>query len=118
MTRVTPTRQRMAATYELLRSFPPFSKWNLPPADLVVFGVTRVPSDRGSQRTTVGKHHIWMNTHTTLARFVETMAHEMCHMRESVSGVQCATDTYRHGEYFNRLAKQVCRQLGFNLETF
>jgi uncharacterized protein YbaP (TraB family) len=98
----------LEASYELLRVSLPFRRWGLPHADDVEFHVTR-HKDRDGDCTDGDTYTIRISAerHSTLARVLETMAHEMCHMRDIT-----------HGSLFQRLAKQVCKHHGFDPKTF
>jgi len=102
------TPDLLERTYELLRHTRPFRRWKLPEADDVEFHVTR-HRDRFGDCTDGDPYTIRISStkHDTLATVLETMAHEMCHMRDIT-----------HGKVFTRLAKQVCRHHGFDPKTF
>lgn len=110
--------RKMAAAYELLRNLQPFSRWKLPPASEVRFGITRAKDTYGICQRVNGRHRIWAKRRMSMMKFLETMAHEMCHMREDAIVPQYSGRTYRHGEDFKKLAEQVCKALGFNPSTF
>lgn len=102
----------LESAYELLRTTPPFRNWRLPAVDEVAFHVTRFAHDADC-------HYDGMNftirisdhKHATLRELLETMAHEMCHMRYP-------NDKAHHGRLFKRLAAQTCRHHGFDPTTF
>lgn len=104
--------------YEMLRELPPFSRWKLPSAIDVKFGVTRAKDTYGIQQRVLGRHHIQVARRISFPKFVETVAHEMCHIREDSLVPQYSNGKYRHTKEFKQLAEQVCNQLGFSPDTF
>jgi SprT-like family len=106
------TPAMLEAAYELLRVTPPFRNWKLPEADDIEFHVTKFPhrADCGWDGTEF-TIRVSLTSHDTLKELLETMAHEMCHMRYP-------NDRAHHGYLFKRLAAQVCRHHGFNREEF
>jgi len=117
------TPEMLVAAYELLRTTPPFKRWKLPEADDIEFHVTSDNSASGQYtyaRTvkTVLWHRIEISNvfNKTLSQVLETMAHEMCHLRQRSSD-RC-TRSLTHGPKFKRLAAQVCRRHGFDEAAF
>ncbi len=121
--RLTP--ENLEAAYELLRRTKPFSGWKLPQAEEVAF---RVSASRGlygfhhsdrqrKAHPAPGSHAITISEATvgTLDTLLRSMAHEMCHIRESQLGPYTGN---AHGEMFRRLATQVCRHHGFDQKAF
>lgn len=104
---VYPTPEIMAAAYDLLRTTLPFRGWHLPPSDDVKFCVTR-HKDRAADYTFDGDHCIRVSQlkNQTLQTLLISIAHEMCHMKEWMSGARWDV---HHGAAFNRLADRVCR---------
>lgn len=102
--------------YELLRATPPFKRWKLPHADEVEFHVTRDTQIVGDCVDAGHAHIIRLSgaKHGSVHAVVVTMAHEMCHLKQSV----IAPREGAHGRYFKRLAKQVCKAHGFDEKTF
>lgn len=110
------TPEMMAQTYELLRATPPFRGWKLPAADDVEFHVTR-HTDRHGDCVDAGHAHVIRcsaNKHGSLASLIITMAHEMCHVRQS----KLAPRERDHGTAFKRMARSVCRIHGFDPKVF
>ena len=110
------THEMLIATYELLRQTPPFRGWKLPPADEVSFHVLRT-KDRCGDHVYENEHIIRISyaKHRTLRTLTETMAHEMCHMREFELGARADV---AHGAAFKKLAKVVCRYHNFDEGAF
>lgn len=115
-----PTPELCEHTYELLRMTLPFRRWNLPHADSLEFRVTHCKDRHGhfNSKDGVGWPDITISSyHTkTLAKLTETMAHEMCHIREW----QVLRRHWRgtHGAGFKKLAALVCRRHGFDPDQF
>ncbi len=99
------------SAYELLRTTPPFRGWQLPESDDVKFVVVPL-------RCTMARHSFNGTTHTIsvclrhthLNTLLMTLAHEMVHMVDQGPA--------EHGAAFRRLAKQVCRQHGWDYGAF
>lgn len=115
---VTLTPERLAAVYDMLRAFPPFSRWGLPPSDEVKFRVLRTPRLFGLyQPYTDGTHEIQISAGANghLDTLASTMAHEMIHLYQRIK------KNYRgdtHNREFHRIAKQVCARFGWDPKTF
>ncbi len=111
----------VAAVYECLRQFPPFSRWKLPPADEVEFRVS-------NQRNTMGEYtryartseHIVMVSSSTIGHFAtlaNVVAHEMVHLKQAIDKTEPQKVGWHNAEY-RRLAKQVCRIHGWDYKAF
>lgn len=113
--RVTP--RMLEASYELLLATPPFLGWHLPEADDVEFHVTR-HKDRCGDHVFDGKRHIIRISaalHGRLIPILQTMAHEMCHVRTSLTA---PWERGEHGEHFRRAARSACREHGWDVASF
>jgi hypothetical protein len=118
MALVTPARLR--AIYVMLQHVPPFDRWNLPPVGNIKFEILRDEtlgefSLDERDRFCVG---INADTHTTLAQVVETMAHELVHIRQEQLGRLPFDHAKQHNAEFRRMARHVCRALGFDVQRF
>lgn len=114
--RLTP--EALRAAYEFLRGMPPFNRWRLPAPDYISFEVTSSTIDHGIYHAPKdGPHRIKIsgavNGHT--ATLLMTMAHEMVHLYQQVSGTATRA---QHNAQFKRLAAQVCRHHGFDPKAF
>lgn len=116
--RVTPAR--IQAAYAYLRGLPPFDKWDLPPPGRMEFDLERDPADHASflgespPRLCVNPH-----LHHTLDSLHISVAHEMVHLRQHLLGrLSPETPNDGHNTEFRRLSAQVCRSLGFDVQTF
>lgn len=113
---VTP--QRLAGVYEMLRAFPPFSRWKLPKAEDARFHVAKTKRWHAAWWIDGNTHHIEVSKvkHGHLRSLIESMAHEMIHVKQRVD--QTETRGVEHNAEFVRLAKTVCRRFGFDFGQF
>lgn len=104
--------------YDLLRQTAPFDRWNLPYAEEIGFAITRDRNNRGEFYVDVLKvPFISVNQkfHHTLDELIRTVAHEMCHLRDHLSGSRADVS---HGRSFNSLADTVCKHHNFDRGAF
>jgi hypothetical protein len=113
---VTPDRLR--AIYELLQEFAPFDKWDLPESSLVTFELLAGKDHAEYSVDDRDRMCIAVNpdTHITLAQLVESVAHEMVHLRQDMLDRLPAKEP--HNGEFRRWAKAVCKALGFDVQRF
>lgn len=104
----------LEAAYELLRVTPPFKRWKLPHADDVEFHVSR-HRDKFGDYCDSCRMRVSANTNKELNTIIATVAHEMVHAHLHHIGFR-SWET--HGPRFNKLAAQVCRAHGWQLEGF
>lgn len=119
------TPQLLEAVYELLRVTPPFKRWKLPHADNVEFRVQTLNNacavyhypDKLSDEPT---HTITVcASRNRLSLLTEDMAHEMVHLYQRLHLDRVLKRrTGHHGPHFKRLAAQVCRAHGWQLDGF
>lgn len=105
----------LVAAYNLLKVTPPFRRWKLPLADEVEFHVRKF--EHCADCVWGGENYIIRvseKRHGRLALLVETLAHEMCHIKQHFD----APRERDHGRRWRQLADQVCRQHGFDRKTF
>lgn len=116
MSLVTP--QRIREAYSFLRECPPFSRWGLPDAAELRFEVLH-SRDHAEFDPTQRRHAIRVNpmTHLTLEQLFGSVAHEMVHLRQEMTG-RYPVKRDAHNADFRRWAKQVCHSLGFDVQTF
>lgn len=115
------TPEQLVGAYELLRVTPPFKRWKLPHSDDIAFHVSKGADNFGVFACWNGKRkfpHIAISiTHVkTLQQLVETMAHEMVHLRECRLG--SGKWNGNHGRLFKKLSSQVCKAHGFDTAKF
>lgn len=103
------TPAMLEASYELLRTTPPFRGWKLPHADDIQFVVSaRTGSTQGVYYWFKEQHILEINGRLvgSLEMLTRIMTHEMCHLRQQILG---APDRGEHGAMFQKLADQVCK---------
>ena len=108
-------RKTMVAVYEMLCEFPPYNRWQLPKSKDVKFEAKIIKEAYGYYDSDPHTIIISKNLNPTLHDLVNTMAHEMVHMRLNDSGFK-SWDL--HSFKFKKVAKQVCDRLGFNEKEF
>lgn len=111
------TPQIAEASYELLRTTPPFKGWKLPHADEVEFIVCNFVDCRAQHQLT-DHHKIWVSNRNlgSLDELNRAMAHEMIHVHEERTR-QCRHDV-AHSKKFHRWAKRVCVLHCWDLKMF
>lgn len=119
MLHITPAM--LECTYELLRVTPPFRRWGLPHADEVEFHVCKMKDAVADYiwwwsdgKMMLHRIRVSAQDHHKIFPLIESMAHEMCHMKQRLMNTNYAS----HGQVFKRLAAQVCRHHGFDKATF
>lgn len=107
----------LRAAYDYLNVTEPFRRWNLPDGEDVVFKVLRSRVDCGCYWKTRGRHHIGISAMRTVrtVSLIETMAHEMVHLYEEITGIAGKAE---HGAAFRHIAAIVCRRHGFDPALF
>lgn len=115
------TPDMVAAVYECLRQFPPFSSWKLPPAEEVEFRVSNQPNSMGEYtRYARTVDHIVIVSSLTIGHFAtlaSVVAHEMVHLKQALDGTE-PSRAGGHNAEFRRLAKQVCKIHGWDCKAF
>jgi hypothetical protein len=103
----------LRAAYDYLNETRPFSRWNLPPGEDVVFKVARSLDTRGWYRMENGRHVIYVSRNCigNTASLMALMAHEMTHLHEQ-SNKACGRG--EHSKAFWRWAAQICKEHGFD----
>lgn len=108
------TPKLLETSYEVVRAA--FPKWKLPDGDSLEFRVIGKCQDRWGhfRESTDGTHEISISIAVkSLDLLQRTMAHEVAHLRQHMLGHRD-----NHGAGFTRIAKQMCRKLGYAQETF
>ena len=97
--------------YELLRVTKPYSGWRLPDADEVEFRVSKSKTSYGGCGERATGHLIELSAflNADLTAAMQTMAHEMIHLRQHIIGVRYERDG-NHGRTFDKAASKVCRE--------
>ncbi len=103
--------------YAHLRELPPFDRWALPSPDQVEFGIL-VGRDHAVYHND-GMHRIAVNdlTHTTHEQVMQTVAHEMVHLHQELVG-RLPFKKDPHNADFRRWARLICKEFGWNVQTF
>ena len=115
------SRDIIAAAYDLVRTLPPFDKWNLPEPEDVKFAVS---------------DHVWISAFCKVDRkgrklvlrinvsdlcvghvstLIRKMAHECIHLHMALTGQDTKA---QHNAAFYKIAKRVCRVNGFDEKDF
>jgi len=112
------TPARLASVYEMLRIFPPFSRWKLPQAAEVQFHVAKTSQWHAAWWIEGSTHHIEVSgkKHAHLASLVCSMAHEMIHVRQRIAKTE--TNGAEHNAEFKKDATLICRRFGFDAGQF
>ena len=110
------TSRHVRATYDCFRNLPPFDRWRLP--EHVEFRVTSSRQVYGTYQLVRGKHRITISRHNVkcFQALTITVAHEMLHLRQELTGT--CNERSQHNRDFVRLAKRVCKVLGFSDSGF
>lgn len=110
----------MAAAYDCLRAFAPFSGWKLPHSDEIAFYAVKMPHKRGDYfryaRTT---DHVIRASIVNIGHFdtlCKLIAHEMVHLRQAIAKTE--TPKTQHNAEFYRYAKAICRRMGWDEKDF
>lgn len=110
------TPEILKASYDYLKTTPPFKRWGLPDGDEISWVVTGKKKVEGLC-TQYANGRFIIEISGTLIKATDTlmatMAHEIIHIRCFMLGVKA-----KHGYEFNKLAKSVCNQHGWRFELF
>ena len=115
------TVESIAAAYDFLLTTSPFSKWNLPASEEVVFKVSRRSKEFARYQKVGDKHTIAMSTksigHTeTLMTY---LSHEMIHLYLEKMGWESKSGgPNTHNAAFHKFADRVCKYHGFDPKAF
>lgn len=115
-------RDTIAAAYDLVRTLPPFDRWNLPEQEDVKFEVVRnaryfaacLVERKGKKFSPT----IYVSARTVghVSTLVVTMAHECIHLHMAITGQD--TRGANHNAAFYKIAKRVCHLNGFDEKAF
>ena len=112
------TPDRLAAVYEMLRAFPPFNRWRLPPGADIRFHVTKTNAHDAEWWLEDDRHHIALSEKRAghIATIIRNMGHEMIHVKQR----QAKTETrgVEHNAEFRRISKRLCQHYGWDLKEF
>lgn len=109
------TAETVRAVYVCLLNFPPFNRWSLPAPDKLTFDAVPYTSEWGEYHPEKKRLRVSMAKVSTFDNLVLAVAHEMCHVKEDVSGRWAKK---HDNAYFKRLAGQVCKHFLFDKANF
>lgn len=111
---------QLRAAYALLRTLPPFNKWDLPDPKSVRFSRITDGSAMAEycEEDDCVEISISPEFHTTLHQVLMSMAHEMVHIRQDQLGRLPLNPAKHHNAWWRKQAKIVCARLGFDVQTF
>ena len=108
---VPVTAETIKSVYVLLQSFPPFSRWNLPQAEKLTFYVVDFKGEWAQYHPEKQTIRVSTARVSTFLSLLAAVSHEMCHLRQDISGRWPAKDA--HNADFKRYVKQVCKHFPF-----
>lgn len=106
-------------TYALLAETQPFTRWNMPPTEDVIFHMDRHPGRYGCHWIDrKHRHHISVSSRCsgTLGTLIRVVAHEMVHLYEDRT-FKTRNDV-THSAVFKKLAREVCKYHSFDPVEF
>lgn len=109
------TGQILQATYDLLRTLPPFHHWRLPHSSSLIFRVNRSTMTLGTFDVDPPIISLSSVMNKTMQDVLETMAHEMTHLHLERNGKGGHED---HNEGFTNARDEVCLAWGWNKDKF
>ena len=111
------TTEMLAHAYEYLACQPPFSSWNLPPSEDVVFKISRSRHNFAHYQWIGGVHHLVFSRHRVGRHeiLITTMAHEMIHLHQELCGIMGDNP---HDAAFHRYADRICKLHEFDRMIF
>ena len=114
MTPLTP--DRLAAVYDMLRAFPPFSSWRMPSGSEVRFKLSKM-KDCHAMYQAGDPHEITLSLplHYHLDTVVSSMAHEMIHLGQEIRG---RATTAQHNSDYRKTAETICKRYGLDIGQF
>ena len=111
----------LVASYECLRTMPPFRGWHLPESDDIEFRISRHRDREGhyTRYCRTDDHIISISSATirTAPALLEVMAHEVIHLRQALIGAESKTK-YQHNAHVWQTARRVCAIHGWDLAAF
>lgn len=113
--------ETLAASYDYLRTTPPFASWLLPESEDVVFKVSRRPTEAGRYYIDGKRHTIEASARgiAYTGSLMRLMAHEMVHLYLQKMGWESKTGSEEtHNAAFRKFAARVCKIHGFDPKAF
>ncbi len=114
------TPDMLVASYEYLRTTPPYRAWKLPDSDDIEFQVTAHHDREGHYTRLIGTDHHFICVsgrrigHT--GSLMEVMGHEMIHLYQAIAKTE--TPGAEHNAQFRKLAARACSAHGWDALTF
>jgi len=105
------TADSIRSVYVLLQSLPPFNRWDLPPSGKLTFYVVPFTSEHAEYDPNKKTIRVSTARVSTFLSLVAAVAHEMCHVRQDVSGRYPVKNA--HNADFRKYVKQVCKHFPF-----
>lgn len=116
--RLTP--ERVAATYECLCAFPPFSRMALPAPPQIEFRISRAIGHDALYTRYARTDRPILEVSERRVGYFDTLAlcvaHEMIHLYQDKANTE--TPGVQHNAEFVRIAKRVCRAFGWDPRQF
>ena len=108
--------RHIRAAYEMFRALPPYSSWRLPPANKIRFSTYSNGREYGRYEYD-GRHYIKVSRKNVrhFHGLAVTMAHEIIHLKQQLDGTDNGS---QHNREYVRLARHVCKVLGFDAKGF
>ena len=108
------TARQVRAAYEFLSKLPPFSGWGMPDSAQMGFAVLRTKRWQGDYECRRRPRIRVSSGRVCYAdRLLVVVAHEMVHLRTNMLRKRVT-----HSPLFQKLARQVCAELGFDPHEF
>jgi predicted SprT family Zn-dependent metalloprotease len=109
------TPERLAATYDYLRTWPPFCRWGLPVSDEIRFRTTERKDLCGQFKPDPLEIMVSTSLHWKMESLIQTMAHEVIHLHQHLAKTE---NRSQHNAEFKRIAKAICKQYGWDCGQF
>lgn len=112
------TPERLASVYGMLRAWPPFNCWRLPPPEEVKFRVAQTKRYDAAWWIVGSKHHIEISSKRNghLATLCAAMGHEMIHLYQRIAKLE--TPNTEHNADFVKKGKLLCARFGWDPQQF
>lgn len=102
--------------YDLVRSIPPFSKWNLPDSEDIEFHVSGFRNKNGDY--SADPHIIRISCHSTdhIGKALEIMAHEVLHLAQHLRKLD--TPNTQHNSDFRETWAKIAKVYGWDAKAY
>ena len=105
------TADTIKSVYVMLLSFPPFCRWNLPPAENLTFYVVPFTSEHAEYDPNKKTLRVSVVRVSTFLSLIAAVAHEMAHVRQDYAGRWPVKNV--HNAEFHKLTQQICKHFPF-----